>query len=79
LQAVQAGGRFDETTGEPESWQTPLRNVRVHEWSRRWLAEQWQEWQPRTRALVSEALGRFSFDQMLGAYDTFGCAAETRP
>lgn len=23
-QAVQAGGRFDETTGEPESWHTPL-------------------------------------------------------
>ena len=22
LQAVQAGGRFDESTGEPESWQT---------------------------------------------------------
>ena len=44
LQAVQAGGRFDETTGEPESWQTPLAEARVHEWSRRWLGEQWQEW-----------------------------------
>ena len=59
LQAVQAGGRFDETTGEPESWQTPLRDVRVHEWSRRWLAEQWQEWQPRTRASATEGLARF--------------------
>ena len=59
LQAVQAGDRFDETTGEPESWQTPLRDVRVHEWSRRWLAEQWQEWQPRTRASATEGLARF--------------------
>jgi integrase len=59
LQAVQDGGRFGETTGEPESWQTPLADVRVHEWSRRWLAEQWQEWQPRTRASATEALARF--------------------
>ena len=59
LQAVQAGGRFDETTGEPESWQTPLRDLRVHEWSRRWLAEQWQEWQPRTRTSATEGLARF--------------------
>lgn len=59
LQAVQAGGRFDETTGEPESWQTPLRDIRVHEWSRRWLAEQWQEWQPRTRTSATEGLARF--------------------
>ena len=35
LQAVQTGGRFDETTGEPEWWQTPLAEARVHEWSRR--------------------------------------------
>jgi len=59
MQAVQAGGRFDEATGEPESWQTPLREVRVHEWSRRWLAEQWQEWQPRTRVSATESLARF--------------------
>jgi len=59
LQAVQDGSRFDETTGEPESWQTPLADVRVHEWSRRWLAEQWQEWQPRTRTSATEALARF--------------------
>ena len=35
LQEVQAGGRFDEATGEPESWQTPLAEARVHEWSQR--------------------------------------------
>ena len=32
---------------------------RVHEWARRWLSEQWQEWQPRTRASAAEALARF--------------------
>ena len=48
-----------ERTGEPESWQTPLEEARVHEWSRRWLSEQWQEWQPRTRASATEALARF--------------------
>ena len=35
LQAVHAGERFDPATGEPEWWQTPLRDVRVLEWSRR--------------------------------------------
>ena len=59
LHEVQTGGRFDEATGEPESWQTPLAEARVHEWSRRWLSEQWQEWQPRTRASATEALARF--------------------
>ena len=59
LQAVQDGGRFEETSGEPEAWQTPLSDLRVHEWARRWLAEQWQEWQPRTRASATEAMARF--------------------
>ena len=59
LQAVQDGGRFDDVTGEPESWQTPLADLHVHEWSRRWLCEQWAEWQPRTRASATEALARF--------------------
>ena len=59
LQAVQAGDRFDPVSGEPESWQPSLRDVRVHEWARRWLGEQWQEWQPRTRTSACEALARF--------------------
>ena len=59
LQAVQDGSRFDDATNEPESWQTPLAEMRVHEWSRRWLSEQWAEWQPRTRASATEALARF--------------------
>ncbi len=37
----------------------PLSDVRVQEWARRWLAEQWQEWQPRTRTSAAEALARF--------------------
>ena len=60
LQAVQDGGRFDETSGEPESWQTPLADLHVHEWARRWLAEPWSEWQLRTRASAVEALARFT-------------------
>jgi integrase len=50
---------FRRRDREPESWRPPLREVRVHEWARRWLAEQWKEWQPRTRASATEALGRF--------------------
>ena len=42
MHEVQAGRRFDEATGEPESWQTPLAEARVHGWSRRWLGEQWR-------------------------------------
>ncbi len=59
LRAVQSGDRFDVVTGEPASWQVPLADTGVHEWSRRWLAEQWQEWQPRTRSSNAEALSRF--------------------
>lgn len=58
LQAVHAGQRFDGATGEPESWHEALRDTLMHDWARRWLAEQWQEWQPRTRASASEALAR---------------------
>ena len=63
LQAVQDGGRFDDATGEPESWQTPLADLHVHEWSRRWLCERWAEWQPRTRASATEALASSSRSQ----------------
>ena len=59
LKAVHAGGRFDETTGEPESWQLPLADLGVHDWARRWLATQWNEWQPRTRSSTAESLSRF--------------------
>ncbi len=32
----------------------------MHHWARRWLAEQWPEWQPRTRSSSVEALARFT-------------------
>ena len=60
LQALQDGSRFDESTGEPDAWQTPLGDLGVHEWARRWLADQWAEWQPRTRTSAVEALARFT-------------------
>jgi hypothetical protein len=59
LKAVRDGERFDEATGEPEAWQLPLSDVRVHHWARRWLAAQWPEWQPRTRTSTAASLSRF--------------------
>ena len=59
LKALHAGERFDETTGEPESWLLPLSEVAVHTWTRRWLGSQWTEWQPRTRSSTTESLSRF--------------------
>lgn len=61
LKAIHAGDRFDLDTGEPESWSLPLTDLGVHQWARRWLAEQWPEWQPRTRASAVEALARFTW------------------
>ena len=57
--AQHRGERFDRETGEPESWQPRSDPMQVHVWVRRWLAEQWNEWQPRTRATAVEALARF--------------------
>lgn len=57
-QAGQAGDRFDVASGEPESWQPALRDLGVHDWARRWLSDQWSEWQPRTQASATEALAR---------------------
>jgi integrase len=58
LVAQQSGETFDDTTGEPLSWQPLPDHVQVHEWARRWLEEQWTEWAPRTRASAVEALTR---------------------
>lgn len=52
--------RFDRPSGEPESWRPRADPLQVHVWCRRWIAEQWNEWQPRTRASAMEALARFS-------------------
>src|SRR5688572_5050683 len=56
VQAVTAGDRFDRRSGEPASWadQQTAVDLTVFEWCRRWLAEQWPEWQPRTRRSAIE-------------------------
>jgi integrase len=59
VHAQSAGERFDAQVGEPMSWLPLPDDVQVHVWARRWLAEQWPEWQPRTRASALLALARF--------------------
>lgn len=59
LLAQRKGEPFDPMHGEPVSWHPLVGEVKVVEWVRRWLAEQWPEWQPRTRASVIEAMARF--------------------
>jgi integrase len=58
LVAMQTGEAFDDTTGEPLSWQPLPDQLQAHQWARRWLAEQWPEWAPRTRVSDVEALAR---------------------
>lgn len=57
--AVRDGDHFDEKIGEPLSWLPKEGDTQIHEWARRWLAEQWHEWAPRTRASAVEAICRF--------------------
>ncbi len=57
--AHDRGERFDRATGEPVGWSSASDDVTVHQWASRWLAEQWEGWQPRTRASAVEALARF--------------------
>ena len=59
LVAQQAGEAFDPATGEPETWAPQPADTPLHEWARTWLAEQWDEWAPRTRVSQVEALVRF--------------------
>ena len=59
LVAHRDGDRFDREGGRPESWLPRGDEVSVHHWARRWLAEQWPEWQPRTRSSAVEAIARF--------------------
>jgi integrase len=58
LIAAQSGEEFDITSGEPISWQAQPGEMPAHEWARRWLAEQWPEWAPRTRVSAVEAMTR---------------------
>ena len=59
LIAAREGETFDRATGLPLSWQPKPADRRLHEWVRDWLAEQWPEWQPRTRRSAVEGLSRF--------------------
>jgi integrase len=59
LHAKTTGEPFDPLTGEPESWLPGDSDTQIHAWARQWLAEQWAEWQPRTRNSATEALARF--------------------
>lgn len=57
--AATMGERFELATGEPASWSRVAEDLAVHSWAQRWVAEQWPEWQPRTRRSALEALTRF--------------------
>lgn len=59
LVAHQDGEWFDPRTGEPESWTPAADAQQVHAWARRWVAEEWQDWAPRTRDSMVESLARF--------------------
>lgn len=59
VHSVTRGERFDQRTGEPASWSADEDEIALHEWATRWVAEQWPEWQPRTRRSAIEALTRF--------------------
>jgi len=57
--AQTIGEPFDDDTGEPVSLLPGSSDTPIHLWARRWLAEQWPEWQPRTRTSAVDALVRF--------------------
>jgi len=59
VHAQTTGEPFDTTSGEPLSWLPAPADIQVHKWAKRWLEEQWPEWQPRTRVSALEALARF--------------------
>jgi integrase len=54
-----APGAVRPRHAEPVRWLPPPPSIQMHHWARRWLAEQWDEWQPRTQASAIEALVRF--------------------
>jgi integrase len=59
LVAHQDGERFDRPSGLPVSWLPSRADTQVHVWARHWVAEQWPEWQPRTRRGDVYSLARF--------------------
>ncbi|MGI8663400.1 MAG: hypothetical protein ACR2LQ_09360 [Acidimicrobiales bacterium] len=59
LQSTTTGEPFDVASGEPASWLPGPEDFTTAEWARRWLAEQWDEWAPRSRRAALEAMSRF--------------------
>jgi integrase len=59
LIAQHDGERIDPQTGRPMSWLPRGGDTQLHVWARRWVAEQWPEWQPRTRREDVYSLARF--------------------
>lgn len=59
LLAQQDGDVFDRQTGLPQSWMPRGADMSLHVWARVWVAEQWPEWQPRTRREDVYSLARF--------------------
>jgi integrase len=59
LLAQHDGEQFDPHTGRPASWLPQGGDTQLHVWARRWVAEQWPEWQPRTRREDVYSLSRF--------------------
>ena len=59
LIAQQEGECFDGQSGRPVSWSPQGADTQLHVWARRWVGEQWSEWQPRTRREDVCSLGRF--------------------
>lgn len=58
FEAQRRGEAFDPERGEPLSWLPAPGDLPFHQWVRRWLGEQWPEWQPRTRKSAVEASTR---------------------
>ncbi len=54
ITAVHAGERFDERTGLPVLW-APKQSYTVLEWTREWLAGEWDDLELRTRSSLVEA------------------------
>ncbi|HEX6237895.1 MAG TPA: hypothetical protein VFZ68_11915 [Acidimicrobiales bacterium] len=57
--AQQDGERFDLRTGEPAGWAPAADEMPVYLWARAWVAQEWQDWAPRSRRSVVESLARF--------------------
>ncbi len=59
LVAQRNNEMFSRETGEPISWEIEPSAMQAHEWVRQYVAEQWEEWAPRTRQAAVESLSRF--------------------